>query len=385
MKKFHPFIVVFLTLPNLFFAQNFKGLRSIGGEASLLLNAYDTKYNKPLTYEINSLGLSLNTPFYGKFFTNKLYLGGEASLRLESDKRLGKYDTLQIFQNIKSFDTHILFTPTVRYYFNENPNFRLFVESQATLGLEIDYSHYKFAMSDFKAVFTTFLIDDIYFSVGFNKQLDTHIYWESKLRYQIRKGLTDLDLILGLQNFIPNVLPKKNEETAQYLAKGKSVFDANGSLSYTNYGVNIESFGISLNYFQAKFITDKIAIGGSAYLGTGSYKIDSTNQFSKANIDFSLNPVARYYVALTKRLYVYPQIGVVLRLDNQSGEYYGDDRLSINYTTRVGFNYFVNKNVAYSLDFNLNRNYYVNNGVNGNNFNTGVRLGIVYFIDKVKW
>jgi hypothetical protein len=385
MKLHYLLLAALFVMPSLFFAQDFKGLKSIGGEGSLSLDAYNTKFNKPLTYEINSMGLGLSTPFYGKFLTNRFYLGGEASLRLVSDKRLGRYDTIQIFQDIKGFDTDILFTPTVRYYFNENPNFRLFVESQATLGLEIDYGHYKFATSDFKSVFTTFSIDDIYLSLGFNKQSDTHIYWESKLRYQIRKNLTDLDLTLGLQNFMPNVLPKKNEETPQYLAKGKSVFDANGSLRYTDYGSNAQFFDIRLNYFQAKFVTDKIAVGGSAYVGAGSYRIDSTNQFSKADIDFSLNPVARYYIALTKRLYVYPQIGVILRLDNRSGEYYGDDRLTINYTTRVGFNYFVSKNVAYSLDFNLNRNQYVGKDVNGNNFNTDVRLGVVYFIDKVKW
>ena len=118
----------------------------------------------------------------------------------------------------------------------------------------------------------------------------------------------------------------------------------------------------------------------------GTYLIDTTNNvYSKADIRFQLNPIARYYVPLTKRLYVYPQIGIVARYDNQSeGRYFGDNRLSVTYNTSVGFNYFVNSNVAYSLNFNLNTYNNVGEEMNSSSFGTGVTLGVVYFIDKVK-
>jgi hypothetical protein len=119
----------------------------------------------------------------------------------------------------------------------------------------------------------------------------------------------------------------------------------------------------------------------------GTYLIDTINNvYSKADINFQLNPIARYYVPLTKRLYVYPQVGVVMRYDNQSqGRYFGDNRFSVSYNTSVGFNYFVNQNVAYSLNFYLNSNNNVSEETNSDSFSTGVRLGIVYFIDKVKF
>jgi hypothetical protein len=264
----------------------------------------------------------------------------------------------------------------------------VFVQSQASFALEISHLNLKSSTSDFSYTSTDFEVGDIYVSLGMNRSLDTHIYWESQLRYKIRKGITDINLSLGLQNFIPKVLPKKTEEgTPQYLAKGRSVFDASGDIRYSEYGSGANSFGLSLNYFQAKFITDKIAIGGNANVNAGTYLIDTTNNvYSKADINFRLNPIARYYVGLTKRLYVYPQIGIVARYDNQSqGRYIGDNRFSVTYNTSVGFNYFVNRNVAYSLNFNMNAYNNVSEDSSYGGFSTGFHLGVVYFIDKVKF
>jgi hypothetical protein len=179
---------------------------------------------------------------------------------------------------------------------------------------------------------------------------------------------------------------KQKKRIPQYLAKGRSVFDASGNIRYSKDRSGTNSSGLSLNYFQAKFVTDKIAIGGNANLNVGTYLIDTTNNtYSKADINFRLNPIARYYTGLTKRLYVYPQLGIVARYDNQSqGRYIGDNRFSVTYNTSVGFNYFVNRNVAYSLNFNLNTYNNVGEDISFNGFETGVRLGVIYFIDKVK-
>jgi hypothetical protein len=376
-----------LTFPTLFFAQNFKGLKSIGGDASLSFRTYNNEYLKPTSYEYNSVGLSLNSPFYGKFLTNRLFVGGESSVLFYVDKRFGRTDSLQSQQDSKSFNTVIGLNPTVRFYLNDNAKFRVFLQSQASLGLEISNFKFKSSTSNFSFTSTDFEIGEIYVSLGMNKVLDTHIYWESQLRYKIRKGSTDVSLSLGLQNFMPRVLPKKTEEEApQYLAKGRSVFDAFGSAYYSDYGSGTSSFGLNLNYFQAKFVTDKIAIGGNANVNIGTYLMDTINNvYSKAAINFQLNPIARYYVPLTKRLYVYPQVGVVMRYDNQSqGRYFADSRFSVSYNTSVGFNYFVNQNVAYSLNFNLNTFDNVSEETNSSSFSTGVRLGVVYFIDKVK-
>jgi hypothetical protein len=385
MKKKYLFLIVIFALPTIFFGQNFKGMKSIGGDASLSFSTYNTERIKPLSYEYNSVGLSLNSPFYGKFLTNRLYVGGQLSIYPSFFKQIGRVDTLQSPQNNKSFRAEIGFTPTVRYYLNDNPKFRVFLQSQASLGIEIRHTDFNSPSFNFGYTHTDFIADDIYVSLGMNRQLDTHIYWESQLRYKIRKSLTDIDFSLGLQNFMPKVFPKKNEEAPQYLAKGRSIFEASGNAHYTAFE-STNSFGLSLQYFQAKFVTDKIAIGGNANVNIGTFLIDPTNGvYTKADIDFKLNPIARYYIALTKRLYAYPQVGVVARYDNQSqGRYFGDNRFSITYNTSVGFNYFVNKNVAYSLNFNLNTFNNVSEETNSSSFSTGLRLGVVYFIDKVK-
>ena len=387
MKKYYLLLIVILGIPTLFFAQNFKGLKSIGGDASLSFSTNNIERIKPLSYEYNSVGVRLNSPFYGKFLTNRLFVGGQSSLFLGFSKQTGRVDTLQSPQNNKLFKTDIGLNPVVRFYLNDNPKFRVFLQSQVSLGLQISRFNLKSSSSNFDFTSTDFDVDDIYVSLGMNKPLDTQIYWESQLRYKIGKGSTNVSLSLGLQNFMPNVLPKKTEEGApQYLAKGRSIFDASVNAQYYNYGSGTNSFGLNLNYFQAKFVTDKIAVGGNANLNMGTYLIDTTNNvYSKADIRFQLNPIARYYVPLTKRLYVYPQIGIVARYDNQSeGRYFGDNRLSVTYNTSVGFNYFVNSNVAYSLNFNLNTYNNVGEEMNSSSFGTGVTLGVVYFIDKVK-
>ena len=387
MKKYYLLLIVILGIPTLFFAQNFKGLKSIGGDASLSFSTNNIERIKPLSYEYNSVGVRLNSPFYGKFLTNRLFVGGQSSLFLGFSNQAGRVDTLQSPQNNKLFKTDIGLNPVVRFYLNDNPKFRVFLQSQVSLGLQISRINLKSSSSNFDYTSTDFDVDDIYVSLGMNKPLDTHIYWESQLRYEIGKGSTNVSLSLGLQNFMPNVLPKKTEEgTPQYLAKGRSIFDASVNAQYYKYGSGTNSFGLNLNYFQAKFVTDKIAVGANANLNMGTYLIDTTNNvYSKADIRFQLNPIARYYVPLTKRLYVYPQIGIVARYDNQSeGRYFGDNRLSVTYNTSVGFNYFVNSNVAYSLNFNLNTYNNVGEEMNSSSFGTGVTLGVVYFIDKVK-
>jgi hypothetical protein len=387
MKKHYLLLVGLFVMPILFFAQDFKGLKSISGNTAFSFGLYSNQRIKPLPYEYNSVGLNLNSPFYGKFLTNRLFVGGESSISIRSDKRLGKIDTLQSQQNNKSFSTEIGLSPMVRFYLNDNPKFRIFLQSQATLGLQIRHNEWKSPSFNFSFTNTGFIVDDIYVSLGMNKPLDTHIYWESQLRYEIGKGNTNVSLSLGLQNFMPRVLPKKTEEGApQYLAKGRSVFDAFGSAYYSDYGSGTSSFGLNLNYFQAKFVTDKIAIGSNVNVNVGTYLIDTINNvYSKADINFQLNPIARYYVPLTKRFYVYPQVGVVVRYDNQSqGRYFGDNRFSVTYNTSVGFNYFVNQNVAYSLNFNLNKYNNVGDDISFSGFETGIRVGVVYFIDKVK-
>jgi hypothetical protein len=386
MKKQYLFLIVIFALPTVFFGQSFKGMKSIGGDALLSFSTYNNEYIKPQSYEYNSVGLSLNSPFYGKFLTNRLFVGGQSSIILGFEKQIGRTDTIQIAQNNKIIRTDIGFNPTVRYYLNDNPKFKVFLQSQASFGLQIRYSELKSPSFNFSYTNTDFIVDDIYVSVGMNKPLDTHIYWESQLRYKIGKGSTNVSLSLGLQNFMPHVLPKKTEEvTPQYLAKGRSIFDAFGSVYYSKYGSGTNSFGLNLNYFQAKFVTDKIAIGGNANMSIGTYLIDTINNvYSKADINFQLNPIARYYIPLTKRLYVYPQIGIVARYGNQTSRNFEDNRFSIEYNTSVGFNYFVNQNMAYSLNFNLNTYNNVSEETNSSSFSTRVRLGLVYFIDKVK-
>jgi hypothetical protein len=213
-----------------------------------------------------------------------------------------------------------------------------------------------------------------------NKAIETYIYSESKINFQRFHGFSNIVLNYGLINFIPSVLPKKQEEAPQYLMKGMNAYESSGRLEYEIQDYSENSVKLKLNYFQAKFLTDRIAVGGRASLETSGYtQNQNPNYENKTNVCVHLNPLARYYLPISQNLFAYPEIGMALYYDNQS-----QNRFTTSYKTSVGFNYFMNKNVAYDLSFYWYSNHYVDLERNSAFFNSGITLGVTYFIDKIK-
>jgi hypothetical protein len=263
----------------------------------------------------------------------------------------------------------------------DNSKYHLFTQLQGATKLSVDYLSSKSNTQNFDIYDTDFDIEYLEGSLGFNKALDTYIYNEAKISFIRFQGYSTLSLNYGLRNFVPTVLPKKNPEGApQYLAKGRSVYDIGGILDYKMDDYSDSNLRLGINYLQARFLTDRIAVGGRASLSTSVYtQNQNVNYENKTNVCLHLNPLARYYLPITEKFFVYPEVGMSLYYDNLS-----QNRLTTNYKTSVGLNYFMNKNVAYEFSFYWYSNHQVNTESNAAFFNSGITLGVTYFIDKVK-
>jgi hypothetical protein len=381
MKKQYLLLIALFITPSLFFAQDFKGLKTVDYTGQLFLNLGSSDYFKQTEYKGSFSQIRLVSPFYGKFISNKLLIGGQSFIDYQRNTQVGVTQPTQPYLDVKRTKFEFSLSPLIRYYLNEASKCRIYAQLQGEMKLTVDNYSSKSNSQDLNINRTEFDAEYVAGSLGINKAIDTYIYNEANISFVRFKGISNISLNYGLRNFMPSILSKKNEEgTPQYLAKGKSVYDPSARLEYEMQDFSDNSVKLSLNYLQARFLTDRIAIGGRAYLSTLLYtQNQNVNYENKTNVCLHLNPLARYYLPVTERFYVYPEIGLSLYYDNLS-----QNRLTTNYKTSVGFNYFMNKNVAYEFNFYWYSNNYVDNERNSAYFNSGITLGVTYFIDKVK-
>jgi hypothetical protein len=381
MKKHYLLLVSLLAFSNLFFAQDFKGLKTVDNAGQLSLNLSKGEYFKQTEYRGSFSQIRLASPSFGKFVSNRLLIGGQLLLDYQRSTQIGVTQPTQPYLDVKNSQFEFSLSPLIRYYFNDNAKYRLFTHLQAETKYVVDNYSSKSNTRNFDLFDTDFDIEYLEGSLGFNKALDTYIYNEAKISFIRFQNYSTLSLNYGLRNFMPTVLPKKNTEgPPQYLTKGRSVYDIEGILDYIMNDYSDNSLRLGINYLQARFLTDRIAVGGRASLSTSVYtRNQNVNYENKTNVCLHLNPLARYYFPVTEKFFVYPEVGMSLYYDNLS-----QNRLTTNYKTSVGLNYFMNKNVAYDFSFYWYSNHFVDTERNTTFFNSGITLGVTFFIDKVK-
>jgi hypothetical protein len=381
MNKHYLLLAALFVTPSLFFAQDFKGLKTVDGIGQLSLSFNNSDYFKQTEYKGSFSQIRLGSPFYGKFVSNRLLIGGRSFLDYQRSTQIGVTQPTQPYLDVKRTEFEFSLSPLIRYYLNEASKYRIYAQFQGEMKLTVNDYSIKSNSQDLNVYTTEFDAEYVAGSLGFNKAIDTYIYNEANISFVRSKGISKFSLNYGLRNFIPSILSKKNEEGApQYLGKGKSVYDPRVRIEYEMEDYSDNSMKLSLDYLQARFLTDRIAVGGRVSLSTLFFTQNQNVAYeNKKNVCLHLNPLARYYLPVTQRFYVYPEIGMSLYYDNLS-----QNRLITNYKTSVGFNYFMNKNVAYECNFYWYSNNYVDNETNSAHFNSGITLGVTYFIDKVK-
>ena len=118
------------------------------------------------------------------------------------------------------------------------------------------------------------------------------------------------------------------------------------------------------------------------YYGGASFFIEPN---SDDYYNFRGGAKARYYIQMSKKWYIYPELGLGFDATFDGGN--KSDRLNLDFVKSVGFNYFVSPNVALDVNLDLgfrsNKNEFNAQTQKSSNFNSDLRIGVTYFIDKL--
>ena len=148
--------------------------------------------------------------------------------------------------------------------------------------------------------------------------------------------------------------------TAQ-IEKGSKIIGT--TIGNINYNFDEDLFSISLNPFMAKFITDRVALGGSASVSV--FFIDGPEVY------VGLQPTVRLYNKPGKDDRFFLQAGAgVTSLVNEGSFFF-------SYNAGAGYNRFINKNLALELGLHYN-------GITGDAElnNLSLNLGVQVFLAK---
>ncbi|WP_207492720.1 hypothetical protein [Aridibaculum aurantiacum] len=146
--------------------------------------------------------------------------------------------------------------------------------------------------------------------------------------------------------------------------KGSTIIGT--SLGNLSYNFETDVFSATLNPFAAKFVTDRLAIGGGATLGV--VFVDGPALVA------GVQPMARLYNKSTAadRFFVQAGAGVTSII-------HGDADFYFSYNGGVGYNRFINQNLALELGLQFN-GIATDEMVNGNNL--ALSLGVQVFLAK---
>jgi hypothetical protein len=335
-------------------------LTAVFSQAQIGLNTTTLSGNATLGYQITSAdnykftntAASFN-PNYGKF------IGKKTLLSLQPDLLYGRYslDATSIRQNYESGNVGL--NGTIRHYINPDAKFKfygeaLFGATKYWYPVDGGGNAYEFTVGRFGA------------AVGANYFLNKTIALDAKIGYTREQNLAgsrnggggnNFYVGVGLANFMH--ADSETGEGAELIAKGRISVDG-------NIGLNVDGFGTGYQA-QAKysqFIANGLMVGGSI---EGS-KSSSLQRFRDDG--FNVSALARYYVPLTKKLFIYPEAKVTYF--NFSSSLF-ENRFS--YDFGVGMSYFVKKNVALDIDL-----FRISATSGQTNTFMGANVGLKYFL-----
>ena len=355
----------FLSVPT--FAQITKGSKTlIGSNVGLSIQSNSDLRN---LYETNltQLGIGLGVPYY--MITNKLQVGCPISFNTYNSSNSS---TTQAYTSEFSSNA-INFNPSLTYFFTkDNKGFFVGVGSniqfknEKVVSTPVNSGNYDRSNTDFK----------INLAFGYILPINENVYWTGGLGYTHHKVNERLSLNVGLTNFVRKLKDNTND-TPQYLERGKSILNASLSLSF-GPEQNADKNQLSIYYSQMKFRNDHFALGG--YGGFFGFNIGKDNY----STSIQGGALARYYISMSKRWYIYPELGLGLSYNKQ------ENQRSFNFDFRrsVGVNYFISPNIAFDVNVILNSQNFsqgstqaVRNSSAYSNF--GANFGFTYFVGKV--
>jgi outer membrane protein W len=366
--KQHFFLYFFLLIAVPTFTQITKGSKTIGyAYLGFQINSQSNKNgnNEVLKYNHFQTDLYFNTPSY--MVTNRLQLG------LGIGHTFSKSSSSVSTSVIYSFS----FLPEINYYFTQS-NGGFYVNAGGNLNLFINT-----VTNDTNPTFnlkeTNSKNNSWHVGLGYILPVNDNVFLKAQLNYNNYNLTNAVNLNIGLTNFLTRLKSDDNGDTPQYIRVGRSIVDGYYAMNY-NRTENISNFSFGTSCSRLKFLNEHLAFGG--YVGADAYfdKLNG-NRFS-----FRAGTKARYYIPMSKKWFIYPELGLGFGLFNENRN--KSQNINLIFSKSVGINYFITPSIA--LDVNVDLGFYSseNNNVNitqtsDSNFNTNLRFGVTYLIDKL--
>lgn len=213
--------------------------------------------------------------------------------------------------------------------------------------------------------------------VGYTKPINDNVFLNYQLVYERSNIVNSVGLSIGLNNFVPSILGNKTEDSQDYIVTGRSIID--GSFSAKYFDTSDGSISILGSFERLKFRNTRFAFGyyGSAFV----FILPNREDYYY----FNGGTKARYYIQMSKKWFIYPELG--LGLDLTLDKTNKRNSLNLDFVKSVGFNYFITPNIALDanvdLDFSRNEENNTPQSSSSSNLNSNLRFGVTYFIDKL--
>jgi hypothetical protein len=370
--KQHFFLYFFLIIAVPTFAQITKGFKTIGSaNLGFQSNSSSSKVGNNETFNSNNfqLGLNLNGPFY--MVTNRLQLGVGIGYNFTKFPDYKPYSTSQSTAIKHSFS----FSPEIDYYFTKN-NGGFYVYAGGNINPYTSTVTNDDNPNEFVKESGTY--NSWHAGLGYLLPVNENVFLTAQLNFYKRYSYNSLSVSVSLRNFVPKILVSKGEETPEFIKVGRSIVDGYFAMGYSSF-FDENNFSIGASYSQLKFLNNHLAFGGYGSV-SGQFNKPIGNYYS-----LSGGVKARYYIRMTPRLFIYPELGLGLDLNIDKTNMSNNAR--IVFTKSVGFNYFITQNVAIDANIDLGFSRYENNDpthiYSSSNFNSNLRFGVIYFIDKL--
>ena len=365
-----PFLLViaFITIAVPTFTQITKGSKTLTSSYFSMEYSYSKYAAQNITeYNRKNAHFSIGLPAY--MVSDRLQIGSSVNIEIGG----GSVNYTTPINNQSGFNFTTGLYPTITYYFTRNKSF--FINLNGSLVNE----HRKTTSSanpsqnsdnsDFNYTYNI--------NAGYILPINENVYWQGRLGYNYQKGYENISLSVGLTNFVRQMFPKQTDETPQYISKGRSILSGDLSVSVSTIA-NIRNNYASVSLSRLKFRNEHLAFGGY-----GAVSLSNIG-FAENYGNFSGGALARYYIPMSKRWFIYPELG--LGADVSFGKNF--HKIRLDFRRSVGLNYFITPNIAF--DANLNLNFDNDNSKQNSlenykstSFNTSFSLGLTYFVDKI--
>jgi hypothetical protein len=333
-------------------AQLSKGTMTVGASGNIGFSFIKSTQNNN-TGKNNGIGLSAY-PSVGYFLSSRWMLGSGIGVGFSTGKQKNAVPSPNISTDLTSRSFNFRINPFMRYYLKntEKTGIFLFAGAQYYGGKTTRKNNINpnFSSSSFEDYF------DWSAGIGMQRMINPQIAIEGSLSYGDSKSIY---LGFGLCNFV--TMADKSEAVEGYITKGRLLTEGNAGIGYFT---NTSTVNFSYSIFMGKMLSDRFMIGSGSYLRIGD-----------SDYLISLSPQVRYYIPVTKRLFVYPYIGGQFSAQKTIVKY-----SSISFDRGIGYNYFLTKYVALTGDFNGNLSSYKEGNRQNRKGNASINMGITQFI-----